>query len=100
MKSAGIVGAGTMGGGIAICFANASMPVTILDTSEALLARGLARIDHTYAAMVERGRLTADEKAQRMSLIRGTLDYADLGEADVIIEAAFERHGSEARDLR
>ncbi len=86
----GIVGAGTMGGGIAISFANASIPVTILDTSEALLARGLARIDHTYAVMVERGRLTADEKAQRMSLIRGTLDYADLGAADVIIEAAYE----------
>jgi 3-hydroxyacyl-CoA dehydrogenase len=81
VKSAGIVGAGTMGGGIAISFANASMPVTILDTSEALLARGLARIDHTYAVMVERGRLSAAEKVQRMSLIRGTLDYDDLGKA-------------------
>ena len=90
VKSAGIVGAGTMGGGIAICFANASIPVTILDTSEASLANGLARIDQTYAVMVERGRLTADEKARRISLIRGTLEYADLGQADVIIEAAFE----------
>jgi 3-hydroxyacyl-CoA dehydrogenase len=90
VKSAGIVGAGTMGGGIAICFANASIPVTILDTSEASLASGLARIDQTYAVMIERGRLTADEKQRRMSLIRGTLDYADLGQADVIIEAAFE----------
>ena len=79
-----------MGGGIAICFANASIPVTILDTSEAALTSGLARIDQTYAVMVERGRLTADEKARRMGLIRGTLDYADLGHADVIIEAAFE----------
>jgi 3-hydroxyacyl-CoA dehydrogenase len=90
VKSVGIVGAGTMGGGIAICFANASIPVTVLDTSEASLARGLARIERTYAVMVERGRLTADEKTRRMSLIRGTLEYADLGEAEVIIEAAFE----------
>ena len=90
VKSAGIVGAGTMGGGIAICFANAGIPVTILDTTEAALARGLERVDQTYATMVERGRISADEKKRRMGLIRGSLAYADLGEADLVIEAAFE----------
>jgi 3-hydroxyacyl-CoA dehydrogenase len=86
----GIVGAGTMGGGIAICFANANLPVTILDTTQEALDRGLAVIGKTYDSMVKRGRLTASEKEQRMALIRGTLKYSDLADADVVIEAAFE----------
>jgi 3-hydroxyacyl-CoA dehydrogenase len=90
IAKAGIVGAGTMGGGIAICFANAGMPVTILDASEEGLKRGLAGVDATYATMVKRGRLTEDEKARRMNLIKGSLDYNDVGDADVIIEAVFE----------
>ena len=90
IAGAGIVGAGTMGGGIAICFANAGIPVTILDTSDEALERGLATIDGTYASMVKRGRLSEDDKAKRMALIRGSLAYEDLGEADVIIEAVFE----------
>ena len=90
VRSAGVVGAGTMGGGIAICFANAGIPVTLLDASREALDRGLANIDATYQSMVDRGRLTADEKAQRMALIRGSLDYDDLRDADVIIEAVFE----------
>jgi 3-hydroxyacyl-CoA dehydrogenase len=79
-----------MGGGIAMCFANAGMPVTVIDTTQEALDRGLAVVDRNYASMVKRGRLTADEHARRMSLIRGSLDYADLADADVIIEAVFE----------
>jgi 3-hydroxyacyl-CoA dehydrogenase len=86
----GIVGAGTMGGGIAICFANAGLPVTILDSTREALDRGLGVIGKTYDSMVKRGRLTAEEKAKRMALIRGTLDYSDLAGADVVIEAVFE----------
>ena len=69
VKTAGVVGAGTMGGGVAICFANASIPVTVLDASEDGLKRGIAGIDKTYESMVKRGRITADEKKQRMALI-------------------------------
>ena len=87
---AGIIGAGTMGGGIAICFANAGIPVTIIDANESGLRRGLETIEATYATMVKRGRLTEDEKARRMSLISGSLSYDALGDADLVIEAVFE----------
>ncbi len=90
IKAAGIVGAGTMGGGIAICFANAGIPTTIIDASEEGLKRGLANIDAVYAVMVKRGRLSEEQKAQRLRLIKGSLEYKDFGEADVIIEAVFE----------
>jgi 3-hydroxyacyl-CoA dehydrogenase len=90
VKSAAIVGAGTMGGGIAICFANAGLPVTIFDTSREALERGLATVDATYQSQVERGRLAPEAKARRMALIRGSLDYADAKDADVWIEAVFE----------
>jgi 3-hydroxyacyl-CoA dehydrogenase len=86
-----VVGSGTMGGGIAIAFANAGLPVTVLDSSEEALDKGLAVVDRTYESMVRRGRITAEEKAQRLALIEGTLDYAGLDAADVIIEAAPER---------
>jgi 3-hydroxyacyl-CoA dehydrogenase len=88
--SGGVVGAGTMGGGIAICFANAGLPVTILDTNREALDRGLGVIGKTYDSMVKRGRLTAGDKEKRMALIRGTLAYSDLASADVVIEAVFE----------
>ncbi len=86
----GVVGAGTMGGGIAICFANANLPVTLLDSTQEALDRGLAVIGATYDSMVKRGRLTAADKDRRMRLIRGTLDYSELAPADVLIEAVFE----------
>ena len=91
VSTGGIVGSGTMGGGIAMCFANAGMPVTIVDISAEALQRGLGVVDANYESMVKRGRLTAEDKAKRMALITGSLDYADLGNADVIIEAAVER---------
>jgi 3-hydroxyacyl-CoA dehydrogenase len=90
VKSAGVIGAGTMGGGISICFANAGIPVTLLDANQEGLDRGLKHVDATYQSMVDRGRLSADDKAKRMALIRGSLNYADLRDADIIIEAVFE----------
>ncbi len=86
----GIVGAGTMGGGIAIAFANAGIPVTVLDTSRDALDRGMANIAKTYDSMIQRGRLTEDAKAKRMALIGGALDYEALADVDVVIEAVFE----------
>ena len=85
-----MIGAGTMGGGIAICFANAGLPVTVLDTSQEALDHGLGVVGKTYDSMVKRGRLTAAEKDRRLALIRGTLNYADSRHADVVIEAVFE----------
>ncbi len=87
---AGVIGAGTMGGGIAIAFANAGIPVTLLDVTPDALQRGLGAVDATFASMVKRGRIDAAEKARRMALISGTLAYADLSGSDVIIEAVFE----------
>jgi 3-hydroxyacyl-CoA dehydrogenase len=88
--SAGVVGAGTMGGGIAIAFANAGIPVTLLDVTQESLSRGLAVVDATFESMVKRGRIDAAEKARRMKLISGTLNYRDFAASDVIIEAVFE----------
>jgi 3-hydroxyacyl-CoA dehydrogenase len=90
VKAAGIIGAGTMGGGIAMCFANAGIPVTVIDTNQEALDRGLKVIDGNYASMVKRGRITPDDKAKRLALITGALDYAALAHADVVIEAVFE----------
>ncbi len=90
VAAAGIVGAGTMGGGIAMCFANAGIPVTIVDTTQEALDRGFATIRKNYERSVQRGSLRPELMAQRLALIRGSLAYADLGEADVIVEAVFE----------
>jgi 3-hydroxyacyl-CoA dehydrogenase len=79
-----------MGGGIAMCFANAGIPVTILDSSQEALDRGLAVVEKSYESMLRRQRITAEEKAQRLALIRPTLDYAALGDADLFVEAVFE----------
>jgi len=87
---AAVVGAGTMGAGIAICFANAGLPVTLLDANREALDRGLSSIAAIYQSMVSRGRISADERQQRLALIQGVLDYASLADADVIIEAVFE----------
>jgi 3-hydroxyacyl-CoA dehydrogenase len=90
VRKAAVVGAGTMGGGIAICFANAGVPVTVLDQSPQALDRGLGVIAGTYDSMVRRGRITEADKQARMALIRGSVAYADLADADVVIEAVFE----------
>lgn len=90
IKSAGVIGAGTMGGGIAICFASAGIPVVLIDANEQGLTKGLANVDRTYQSMVDRGRLNAEDKARRMALISTALCYDALKDADVIIEAVFE----------
>jgi 3-hydroxyacyl-CoA dehydrogenase len=90
VERVGIVGAGTMGGGIAMCFANAGIPVTIVDTAQENLDRGLATVRKNYERSVTRGSLKAEQMAQRLALIQGTLAYADLGAADLIVEAVFE----------
>lgn len=89
-RRAGIVGAGTMGSGIAIAFANAGVPVILLDVSEEAIARGRRSIADTYAAMVKRGRISEEERQKRLELITGSTVYESLHEADVVVEAVFE----------
>ncbi|MBZ9921421.1 MULTISPECIES: 3-hydroxyacyl-CoA dehydrogenase NAD-binding domain-containing protein [unclassified Mesorhizobium] len=86
----GVIGAGTMGGGIAMAFANGGFPVTLLETSEEALQRGLGMIDKNYAASVSRGSLTEDARRQRLAQFKGSTDYSDLADCDLIIEAVFE----------
>ena len=90
IKRAGVIGGGTMGGGIAMSLANGGIPVTILEMSDEALQRGLGTIDKNYAVSVERGSISAQEKETRLGRISGTTDYADLGDCDLIIEAVFE----------
>ncbi|MDX1499182.1 MAG: 3-hydroxyacyl-CoA dehydrogenase NAD-binding domain-containing protein [Woeseiaceae bacterium] len=86
----GIVGAGTMGGGIAMSFANAGFPVTLLEVDDEALARGLETIDRNYAGSVKRGKLAEADAAACRGRISGTTDYAALAAADLVIEAVFE----------
>ncbi|MBL8702146.1 MAG: enoyl-CoA hydratase/isomerase family protein [Alphaproteobacteria bacterium] len=86
----GIVGAGTMGGGIAMNFLNAGMPVTIVEVDAGALERGLAVVRRNYEGTVKRGRLTAEEMQARLSRLTGALDLAALADCDLVIEAAFE----------
>ncbi len=90
IKSAAILGAGTMGGGIAMAFADAGLKVTLIDVSADGLKRGLATIRKNYERSVERGRLSADDLEPRMALIQGATDYAAIAEADLVLEAVFE----------
>jgi 3-hydroxyacyl-CoA dehydrogenase len=90
IASAAVIGAGTMGGGIAMCFANAGIPVTIVETGRDLLQRGLDRVSGNYRATVSRGGLTDDEMERRMGLIHGVTELDRVGSADVVIEAVFE----------
>lgn len=90
VQTCAVVGAGTMGRGIAQCFANAGIPVTLLDVDPAALERGLAAIRAGYAALSARGRLSASDQEARLALIRGALDYGELAGTDLLIEAVFE----------
>jgi 3-hydroxyacyl-CoA dehydrogenase len=87
---AAVVGAGTMGGGIAMSFAAAGIPVTIVETTAEALARGLARVESNWRRSVKSGRLTDEDVSRLLGLIRGTTDLAEVRDADVIIEAVFE----------
>jgi 3-hydroxyacyl-CoA dehydrogenase len=88
-----VIGAGTMGGGITMNFLNAGIPVTILETAQAALDRGLATIRRNYEAQVKKGKLGADKLEQRMALLTPALDYAAIADADLVIEAVFEEMG-------
>jgi len=90
VSRAAVVGAGTMGGGIAMALANSGVPTTIIDVSEAALERGLGVVRANYEVTVKRGRMTPEELEQRMSLITGATSMAGASEADVVIEAVFE----------
>jgi 3-hydroxyacyl-CoA dehydrogenase len=90
IKSAGIVGAGTMGGGIAMNFANAGIPVMLLEVAQEALDRGIKTIRTNYENTARRGGMKAEDVDKRMALIKPTLSYDDLKDADVIIEAVFE----------
>ena len=93
IKSVAVIGAGTMGGGISMNFLNAGIPVKILETKQEALDRGVATIKKNYEAQVKKGKLKEDKYAQRMALLTTTLDYADLKDADLVIEAVFEELG-------
>ncbi|HEY0352019.1 MAG TPA: 3-hydroxyacyl-CoA dehydrogenase NAD-binding domain-containing protein [Enterovirga sp.] len=90
IESVGILGAGTMGGGIAMNFLNAGIPVTIFEMSEAALERGLATIRKNYEATAKKGRLKPEDVETRMGLLTGSLDMGNLGSQDLIIEAVYE----------
>ena len=90
IKKAGIIGSGTMGGGIAMCFANAGIPVHIIDQDEDNLKRGLSVIEKNYDFMVSRGRMTPDQKDMVFGLITSSLEYKDLSDVDIAIEAVYE----------
>jgi 3-hydroxyacyl-CoA dehydrogenase len=90
IEKVAILGAGTMGGGIAMSFANAGMDVTVIEASQENLDKGLARIEGNYDVTRKRGRLTDEEMAARMACISGSVDMAAVSEADLVIEAVFE----------
>uniref|UniRef100_UPI0037D9D93E enoyl-CoA hydratase-related protein n=1 Tax=Variovorax sp. TaxID=1871043 RepID=UPI0037D9D93E len=93
IKSVGVIGAGTMGGGISMNFLNAGIPVKILEMKQEALDRGIATIKKNYEAQVKKGKLKQDKYEQRMALLSTTLSYDDLKDADLIIEAVFEEIG-------
>ena len=93
IKSVGVIGAGTMGGGISMNFLNAGLPVKILEMKQEALDRGIGTIKKNYESQVKRGKLKEDKYAQRMALLSTTLDYNDLKDCDLIIEAVFEDMG-------
>jgi 3-hydroxyacyl-CoA dehydrogenase len=90
IESVAVVGAGTMGGGIAMNFANVGLPVTILEAKQEALDRGIAGIRKQYEGSVAKGKLKPEEAAKRSGLITPSLDYAAAAGADLIIEAVFE----------
>ena len=90
IRTAAVVGCGTMGGGIAMNFANAGIPVRVLETSADALEKGLDVIRGNYAASVKKGRLSDADRETRLGLIEGITDYAALEDADIVIEAVFE----------
>jgi 3-hydroxyacyl-CoA dehydrogenase len=93
IKKVGVIGAGTMGGGISMNFLNAGIPVTILEMKQEALDRGVATIRKNYEGQVKKGKLKQDKYEQRMALLKTTLSYDDLKDCDLVIEAVFEEMG-------
>jgi 3-hydroxyacyl-CoA dehydrogenase len=90
IKSVAVIGAGTMGGGIAMNFANAGIPVTILEMKQEALDKGLATIRKNYENTMKKGKLSPEKFEQRVGAIKGTLSYEDIAQADLVVEAVFE----------
>ncbi|WP_343732579.1 3-hydroxyacyl-CoA dehydrogenase NAD-binding domain-containing protein [Duganella sp.] len=93
IKSAAVIGAGMMGGGIAMNFLNAGIPVKLLETRQEALDKGIATIRKNYESSLKKGKLTQEKLDQRMSLLSSTLSYDDIGQADIVVEAVFEELG-------
>ncbi|MDX1374467.1 MAG: 3-hydroxyacyl-CoA dehydrogenase NAD-binding domain-containing protein, partial [Burkholderiales bacterium] len=91
VKTAAVIGAGTMGGGISMSFANAGIPVTIIETQQAALDRGMETIRKNYASTVSKGRLAQADMDKRLALLKPSLKLEDAKGADIVIEAVFER---------
>jgi 3-hydroxyacyl-CoA dehydrogenase len=100
VESLAVIGAGTMGGGITMNFLNAGIAVTLLETRQEALDRGLATIRRNYEAQVRKGKLKADKLEQRMGLLKTTLAYDDIKDADMVIEAVFEEMGVKEQVFR
>jgi 3-hydroxyacyl-CoA dehydrogenase len=90
VNSVAVVGAGTMGGGIAMVFANAGFPVLLKEADQRALDRGLGTIQKNYSSSVKRGRFTQQFVDERLQLIKPTLSYDDFGKVDMVVEAVFE----------
>jgi len=93
INTAGVMGAGTMGGGISMNFLKAGIPVTIVEANDEALERGIGIIKKNYAATVSKGRMSQDDMDGCMSLLTGTTDLEQLKDADIVIEAVFEEMG-------
>ena len=91
IKKVGIIGAGTMGGGIAMNFANVGIPVVMLELKQEALDKGLSVIHKNYANSAKKGKLTEQDVADRMALLQGTTEYSGLADVDLVIEAVFEK---------
>ncbi len=90
IKRAAVIGAGTMGGGISMCFASAGIPVTVVESSPDALKAGLGRIEKNYRATAARGGLTNEDVDRRMALIKGATELEAVADADMVVEAVFE----------
>jgi 3-hydroxyacyl-CoA dehydrogenase len=93
VKKAGVIGCGTMGQGIAMAFANAGIPVRVLEVDQEALDAGLEKIEQTYDSSLAKGRISQEDRDLLVSTIAGTLDYADMADADLVVEAVFEDMG-------
>jgi len=90
IRAAAVIGAGTMGGGIAMNFANVGIPVTVVEVAREALDRGLAVVRKNYETTAAKGRLTSQDVEKRLGLIRGTTEFAAIADADIVVEAVFE----------